>query len=271
MPLAADLQEVEGLCADLAFKVKLLAIEVLRSVHDAFEIFHLLLHDDKMLDIDAIRHRAEERKEAFLLLFRRHGRVDRLDVDRRILLVSKEVAQVFEILLEVDAHAARLLIARGVEPLHGDVDVRDTRRDECVALLGREQKPVRDDFHAPRDVGIDDLFDERRQKRIRQRLTQPRKDDALDAALRELFEIMHNLVKVRLIHVQHAVPELLKLAARLVARRMDAVKALEVTVFRLLDVYGERLRQRYDVRELLPLRVIIRFDFCHIYSPSAKA
>ena len=271
MPLAADLQKVEGLRADLAVEVELLAVEILRAVHDTLEVFHLLLHDDEMLDIDAIRHRAKERKEAFLLLFRRHGRVDRLDVDRRILLVSKEVAQVFQILLEVDAHAARLLIAGSVKTLHGDVDVRDTRRDECVALLGREQKPVRDDLDAPRDVGVDDLFDERRQKWIRQRLTQPRKDDALDAALWKLFEIVHDLIKVRLIHVQHAVPELLELAARLVARRMDAVKALEVAVFRLLDVYGERLRQRDDVRELLPLRVIIRFDFCHIYSPSAKA
>ena len=185
--------------------------------------------------------------------------------------MSKEVAQVFEILLEVDAHAARLLIARSVEPLHGDVDVRDARRDECIALFRREKKPVRDDFDAPCDVGVDDLFDERRQKGIRQRLTQPRKDDALDAALRELLEIVHDLVKVRLIHVQHAVPELLKLATRLVARRMDAVKALEVAVFRLLDIYGERLRERDDVRELLPLRVIIRFDFCHIQSPFAKA
>ena len=162
MPLAADLQEVEGLCTDLALKVKLLAIEVLRSVHDAFEIFHLLLHDDEMLDIDAIRHRTERIEEHLLLLFCRHSRVDRLDVDRRIFFVRKEIAQVFQILLEVDAHAARLFVAGSVKTLHGDIDVRDARCDECIALFRREKKPVRDDLDAPRDISIDNLLDEGR-------------------------------------------------------------------------------------------------------------
>ena len=44
---------------------------------------------------------------------------------------------------------------------------------------------------------------------------------------------------------------------------VNAVEAFEVAVFRLLNIDGKRSGKRNDLRELLPLGIIVWLDFCH--------
>ena len=61
----------------------------------------------------------------------------------------------------------------------------------------------------------------------------------------------------------HTVSEGTELAVRLVTGGVNAVKAFEIAVFRLLDVDGEGACQRDDLRELLSLGIVVWLDLCH--------
>ena len=152
--LTADLHEVEGLRAYLAVHVEFFAVEILCPIHDFTQSVHLLLHDDKVLDVDAVSEGAENLEELLLVLLRLQRRVDCLDVDLHLAPMLIEILQIFEIACKVDADSAGLLIARRIETLHGDVDVRDARLDECPALFGRQQQTVRDDLDTPCNLRI---------------------------------------------------------------------------------------------------------------------
>ena len=67
----------------------------------------------------------------------------------------------------------------------------------------------------------------------------------------------------------HTVTECTELTVRLVTCGVNAVEAFEIAIFRLLNIDGKRSGERNDLRELLPLGIVVWLDFCHrLFSPS---
>ena len=222
-----------------------------------------------MFNVDAIGKGAEDLEELFFVLLCPQCRVDCLDINLDVLLVLVKVFQILEIAFKVDADAACLLITRRIKALHRDIDIGDARRDECMALLRRQEESIGNHFDAPCNPRLDGHTHIVRQTWIHQRLTKPREYDSLDPALREFFQLADDFLKKNIVDVLHTVTECTELTVRLVTCGVNAVEALEITVLCLFNINGERMCQRDNLRELLPLGIVVWLDFCHrLFSPS---
>ena len=221
-----------------------------------------------MLNVDAIGKGTENLEEFFLVFFCFERRVNRFDVDLYVSLMFIKIFQILQIAIKINQDAAGFLIALGVQALHRDIDIGDARLDECTALLRRQEKSIGDHLDAPCDPRLDGHTHIVRQTWIRQRLTKPRKYNSFDPALREFFQLSDDLLEKTIVDVLHTVSECAELPVRLVTCGVDTVEALEITVLCLFNINGERMCKRDNLRELLPLRIVVWFDLCHCSSLS---
>ena len=101
---------------------------------------------------------------------------------------------------------------------------------------------------------------------IHQRFSESREDNALDTVVREFLQFTNDFLEKCFVHMLLTVPERTKLPTCLISCGVYAVETLEIAVFRLLNIDGERGSQRDNLRKLLSLGIIVWLDFCHMLS-----
>jgi len=129
-----------------------------------------------------------------------------------------------------------------------------------ISWCGRERPSPRS---ASRDARLNNHADVFGQTRIHQRFSESREDNALDAVMREFLQFTNDFLEKCFVHMLLTVPKRTELPAYLISCGVYAVETLEIAVFRLLNIDGERGGQRDSLRKLLSLGIVVWLDLCH--------